>query len=81
MMAGLIVAGVIGAALDILLHILQMFHIPWATRRTASIITLVSCLGIAASLFAQFNLAAALIQLFVAGLAILALVTGKEFEH
>lgn len=79
----LIGAGLLGASLDVLLHILQLHDIPILRKLQGhtAIITLLSALLIGASLFAQFNAGALLLDVFIGTLAIISLVTGKELDH
>lgn len=84
-MKTLILCGVLGALLDILLHVIQLLHLPvperFTDRKAAGIITVASSGLIGLSLFAQFNAGVLLITLFVGALGIYSLVTGKEIEH
>jgi hypothetical protein len=78
----LIYVGVAGVLLDILLHVLQMFpKLAPSSVKVASWITLASCLLGGASLIPQWNLPLLIMEAFVGGLAIVALVTGKEVCH
>lgn len=81
----LIIAGVLGALLDILLHVLQLVDIPalrnLAKRKAAAWITLASAALIAVSLIVQFNAGTFVMCLFIAGLAMFSIITGKEMEH
>ena len=79
----LLLCGLVGAGLDIGLHILQLSHkLPaWATRKMSAWLTLASCVLVGITLVPHFNLGAALIELFVGALAIYAIVTGKEVDH
>lgn len=78
----LIICGAIGALLDIALHVLQLVDLPLPAcltdRRAAAIITVTSAGLIGLSLIVQFNVGALLITLFVGGLGVWSLVTGKE---
>lgn len=81
----LIVCGVLGALLDILLHVIQLLRLPvperFTNRKAAGIITVASSGLIGMSLLAQFNAGVLLITLFVGGLGVYSLITGKELEH
>jgi hypothetical protein len=84
MMTTLIIFGVIGALIDIGLHILQMFKVNSAvlsSRVFASWVTLAGCILGLLSCVPQWNAGLFLINLFVGGLAVLALLTGKEIGH
>lgn len=79
MQAWIIVCGLIGAALDVGLHCLQLSpKLPaWATQRFAAWVTLASCVAVGITLIPHFNLGAALIELFCGALSIYALITRK----
>jgi hypothetical protein len=68
----LVCAGVLGASLDILLHVLQLHDIPFlrGLQRQAPAITLLSVLMVALSLTVQFNAGTLLTCIFIAILAI-----------
>ena len=74
----LVILGVIGAAIDIILHILQLTKVYEASTRFAGWLTLASCILVGVSLIGHFNLGAFLIEFFVGLLSIYAIVTGKE---
>lgn len=78
----LIVAGVLGALLDVSLHVLQLIDVPLVRRLQplTGWITLASALFIGLSLIAQFNAGTLVMDAFIGGLAVFSLVTGKEIE-
>lgn len=79
----LIGAGVAGALLDVLLHVLQLYDLPFLKylQGKTAWITLFSAVLIALSLFAQFNAGTLCMDIFIGGLAVVSLITGKEFDH
>lgn len=81
----LVICGVLGALLDVALHVLQLCKLPLPScltdQRAAAIITVISAALIGLSLIVQFNMGALLITLFVGGLGVFSLVTGKDLEH
>jgi hypothetical protein len=73
--------GVVGAAIDILLHFLQLTPVGSKVGpRATGWVTLVGCLCMGISLARDFNLGAALMALFVAVLAVYSIRTGKEIH-
>lgn len=81
-MTYLIYVGVVGVLLDILLHVLQMFpKLAPSSVKAAAWITLASCVLGGLSLIPQWNLPLLVMEVFVGGLSVLSLVTGKEADH
>lgn len=78
----LIGCGVVGAGLDVLLHVLQLLKHP--RRKTlqanAAWITLASVTLIGLSLFAQFNAGTLVLTVFIMGLALASLITGRDLD-
>lgn len=72
--------GVIGALLDLSLHILQLWPRLEPSRKFTSYLTMLSGVLIAGSTAVAFNWAALLMGITVIGLSIASLVTGKEIH-
>lgn len=76
----LICAGVLGALLDILLHVLQLHDLPWfrSLQDHTAAITLLSAGLIGLSLLVQFNAGTLVMIVFIAFLAITSMKNNKK---